>query len=81
MAQNPIVTIEMENGSGKAAVPAGAMAAGEVALAGYRGLMQNREIIVPGVRNRLLRLFPTGLKMAVVGRVKRAQLRKKREDA
>ena len=63
------------------AVPAGAMAAGEVALAGYRGLMRNREIIVPGVRNRLLRLIPTGLKMAAVGRVKRAQARKKREDA
>lgn len=57
-----------------AGVPAGAMDPGEVALAGYWGLMRGKETIVPGVRNRLLRLFPVGLKMAAVGRVKARQL-------
>ena len=59
------------------AVPAGAMSAGEVALAGYRGLMKNREIVVPGGWNRLLRLAPSGIKMRVVGRVKAGQIRER----
>lgn len=59
-------------------VPAGAMAAGEVALAGYWGVMKNREVIVPGTRNKLLRLFPVPVKTAVVGRVKEKQFIGKR---
>lgn len=59
-------------------VPAGAMAPGEVALAGYWGLMKNREIIIPGARNRLLRLFPVRVKMDAVGRVKAKQLQQQR---
>lgn len=61
-------------------VPTGAMAAGEVALAGYWGLMKNREVIVPGAQNKFLRVFPTGIKMDAVGRVKAKQIQK-REDA
>ena len=58
-------------------LPGGAMAAGEVALAGYWGVMRNRAVIVPGLRNRILRLAPVGVKMDAVGRVKQRQIRKR----
>lgn len=51
-------------------VSPGAMDAASVALAGYRGLMRGRAVIVPGVRNRLMQLAPTPLKVAVVARLK-----------
>lgn len=56
-------------------VPGGAMAAGEVALAGYWGVMRNRAVIVPGLRNRLMQLAPAGVRMDAVGRVKEQQIR------
>lgn len=52
-------------------VSPGAMSAASVARAGYRGLARGRAVIVPGVRNRLMQLAPTPLKVAVVTRLKR----------
>lgn len=51
-------------------VSPGAMDAAAVARAGYRGLMRGRAVIVPGVRNRLMQLAPTPLKVAVVAYLK-----------
>lgn len=52
-------------------VSPGAMDPAAVARAGYRGLARGRAVIVPGVRNRLMQLAPTPLKVAVVARLKR----------
>jgi short-subunit dehydrogenase len=50
-----------------------------VAKAGYRGLMANKRVVLPGLGNKalpfLLRLFPRGFILAAVGSV---QLRKRR---
>ena len=50
-----------------------AVSSADVALAGYRGLMANRRVVMPGVGNRtvpiLLRLVPRGLVLAAVGRL------------
>lgn len=43
--------------------PKGAMSPEEVAAIAYKGLMRNKEIIVPGSINKLLRFIPTKLKM------------------
>lgn len=51
-------------------VSPGAMEPAAVARAGYRGLMRGKAVIVPGVRNRLMQLAPTPLKVAVVARLK-----------
>lgn len=50
-----------------------AVSAANVALAGYRGLMANRRVVMPGAGNRivpfLLRLVPRGVVLAAVGRL------------
>ena len=55
------------------------VSASDVAQAGYRGLMANKRAVLPGLGMKivpfLLRLFPRGFILAVVGRV---QLRKRR---
>lgn len=48
----------------------GAMDPAAVARAGYRGLARGRAVIVPGVRNHLMQLAPTPLKVAVVAHLK-----------
>ncbi len=53
--------------------PRGAMSAKAVARAAYRGLMAGREVIVPGARNKLTLLLPSGVKMRAVGCIKRRQ--------
>ena len=50
--------------------PSGAMTAEAVARAAYKGLMKNKEIIVPGLVHRVMRLFPVKLKMMVVAKIK-----------
>jgi uncharacterized protein len=49
------------------------LSAREVALAGYRGLMAGRRVVLPGLGMKviplLLRLFPRGLIAAAVGRI------------
>ena len=51
----------------------------DVAKAGYRGLMANKRVVLPGLGIKmvpfLLRLFPRGFILAAVGRF---QLRKRR---
>lgn len=44
-----------------------------VAEAGYRGLMKNKAVIVPGFIFRALRLLPSSVKMAAIGRMKIGQ--------
>jgi short-subunit dehydrogenase len=54
------------------------VSASDVALAGYRGLMANKRIVLPGIGMKvvpfLLRLFPRGVILAAIGRI---QLRKR----
>ena len=49
------------------------MAASEVALAGYLGLMANKRVVLPGLATKiipfLLRLFPRGFILAAIGRL------------
>src|SRR5436190_22814684 len=49
------------------------VSASDVALAGYRGLMANKRAVLPGLGTKivpfLLRLFPRGFILAMVGRV------------
>jgi short-subunit dehydrogenase len=56
------------------------VSASDVALAGYRGLMANKRIVLPGIGMKvvpfLLRLFPRGVILAAIGRI---QLRKRRK--
>ncbi|ANV99747.1 SDR family NAD(P)-dependent oxidoreductase [Bradyrhizobium icense] len=55
------------------------VSASDVAYAGYRGLMQNKRVVLPGLGIKivplLLRLFPRGFILAAIGRI---QLRKRR---
>ena len=53
-----------------ARIPPGAMSADKVAKIAFRGLMNNKEIIVPGLRNRLLQVFPLKIKMFFIAKVK-----------
>jgi uncharacterized protein len=54
------------------------VSAADVAKAGYRGLMANKRVVLPGLGIKLvpflLRLFPRGFILAAVGRL---QLRKR----
>jgi uncharacterized protein len=54
------------------------VSASDVAQAGYRGLMANKRVVLPGFGTKivpfLLRLFPRGFILAAVGRL---QLRKR----
>jgi len=53
------------------ATPFWAMSPDRVAHIAYIGLMKNREIIVPGIFNRLLRLIPVKMKSKAVAILKR----------
>ncbi len=50
--------------------PSHAMTAEKVASIAYRGLMNNKEVIIPGLKNRLLQLFPLKIKMISVAKMK-----------
>lgn len=51
-------------------VPSMALSAEKVAMLAYKGLMQDKEIIIPGVMNKLIRWLPTKIKMVVIARMK-----------
>ena len=51
--------------------PRNAMSAEKVAQIAFRGLQNNKEVIIPGLKNRLLQLFPLKVKMISVARMKR----------
>ena len=53
------------------ATPNKAMLPEQVARIAFRGLMKNKEIIIPGLKNRLLQLFPLKIKMLSVARMKK----------
>lgn len=53
--------------------PKNAMTAEKVAQIAFTGFMKNKEIIIPGLKNRLLQLFPTTVKMIGVARMKHKQ--------
>ena len=50
--------------------PHTAMSAEKVAQIAFRGLQKNKEIIIPGLKNRLLQLFPVKVKMISVAKMK-----------
>lgn len=52
------------------ATPIWSMSPEKVAVAAYKGLDKNREIIVPGAINQLLRLVPSGVKLWGVAKLK-----------
>lgn len=56
-----------------AKTPAFAMSPEKVAQIAYRGMKKGKDVIVPGVVNRLLRPVPVGIKMAAVAKMKRKQ--------
>lgn len=51
-------------------VPANAMPAKKVAQAAFKGLKRDKEIIIPGLMNRLMQFFPLKLKMKHVAKLK-----------
>ena len=51
--------------------PVWAMSPDKVAECAYRGLMRNKEMIIPGVMNKLLRLVPTKVKLIGVAVLKK----------
>lgn len=51
--------------------PFWAMSPDNVAKAAYRGLMKNREMIVPGIINRFLRFIPVKWKLMGIARIKK----------
>ena len=51
--------------------PVWAMSPDKVAQCAYDGLMRNKEMIIPGVMNRLLRLVPTKIKLLGVAVLKK----------
>lgn len=53
------------------ATPFWAMSSDRVAKAAYKGLMKNKEMIVPGLMNRCLRLIPVKWKLFGVARIKK----------
>lgn len=50
--------------------PKNSMSSKEVALIAYKGLMKNKEIIIPGIKNRIMILLPMKLRMLAVARTK-----------
>lgn len=50
--------------------PSSAMTAEEVARYAYKRFMKNKDIIVPGLVNRIIRCIPVKLKMMVVAKMK-----------
>ncbi len=51
--------------------PKSAMSPKKVAEYGYKRLMKNKEISIPGKLNRLMRLFPEKIKMKYVANMKK----------
>lgn len=52
-------------------IPKGAMTAERVATYAYKKFMKNKEIIVPGIINKILRLMPIRFKMMFVAKIKK----------
>jgi short-subunit dehydrogenase len=56
------------------------VSASDVALAGYRGLMANKRVVLPGLGMKIVpfltRLFPRGFILAAIGRIQLRKLRK-----
>lgn len=50
--------------------PIYAMSAQVVAKKAYQQLMHNKAVVIPGLRNKLLNIFPDSLKMAVIAKAK-----------
>lgn len=50
--------------------PGGAMSPERTAKCAYRGLMKNKDVIVPGILNKLLRLVPVKIKIYFVAQIK-----------
>jgi uncharacterized protein len=47
------------------------MSAENVAECAYKGFMKNKEITVPGFRNRILEYIPVKLRMIAIAKIKR----------
>lgn len=57
-------------------MPEAAMPAEKVAIIAYRGLMHNKEVIVPGVLNNLLLVVPTKLRMMIIANFQKKAIEK-----
>ena len=51
-------------------VPIMAMSADKVAKSAYEGLMKDKEIILPGLMNKVIRWIPMKIKMAAIAKIK-----------
>jgi len=49
------------------------MSADAVAKDAYRQLMKNRGVVLPGVRNKIMQLFPAYIKMMVIAGMKKSE--------
>lgn len=58
-------------------VPFMALSAENVAKLAYRGLMNDKEIIITGAMNKFIRYIPTKIKMAVIASMKADKLKRK----
>ena len=54
------------------AMPTSVMSAEKVAQIAYNGLLKNKEIIIPGFKNKVLQCFPLKIKMNAVAKMKRS---------
>lgn len=52
-------------------IPFWAMSADRVAESAYKGLMRNKEMIIPGALNRMIRLVPAKIKLWGIARLKK----------
>ena len=50
-----------------------AMKPERVAAIAYAGLQKDRDVIVPGVLNQILRIVPAGVKLTAVAKMKKKQ--------
>ncbi|GFZ33115.1 short-chain dehydrogenase [Clostridium zeae] len=52
-------------------VPKGAMTAEKVAKYAYKKFMENKEVIIPGILNKMLKLIPVKLRMITIAKIKK----------
>lgn len=55
--------------------PRGAMSAEEVARYAYKQFMKNKDIAIPGVANRIIKLFPVEPKIRAVAKIKKGNMK------
>lgn len=50
--------------------PQNAMTSEEVVIYAYKRFLKNKDVIIPGLKNQITRLFPIKLKMSFIAKMK-----------